>query len=342
MFATTYYIAGTELRLMAEIESAVRPTAEAEVAVIERYAQHSEWPHRTVSLFVLEDLSTLERQLRIMPDVSPASLAALGNRPLVNLYDLADLSSCRIFMNRQALVAQEYWDDDVALRGLLAHEHAHPPSENLTTRSSRRLRVVLPPAVGRVFERAQPLLVALFETLCVLAPRELYTNEFAIARGFAAEMLHVNRHNLRNAQQSIAGRTNLRQMLSQEIAKATLTDQEVSQLLLIGDMIGYLDLALEIAPFYRAGKPESARELENILETNVFPSLQPVVAHVYQALCGLYRALEAHMQPAALAGWGRRVLAALTGALADEGLQVHVNITYDGEPRHLRAYAVNE
>jgi hypothetical protein len=342
MFATTYYIAGTELRLMAEMESAVRPTAEAEVAVIERYAQHGGWPHRTVSLFVLENLSALERQLRAMPDVSAASLASLGDRPLVNLYDLADPSACRIFMNRQAMIAQEYWDDDVALRGLLAHEHAHPLAENLTTRSSRQLRVVVQAAAGRAFERAQPLLLALCDKLCVLAPRELCTNELAIARGFAAEMLHLNRSNLRNAQQSIAGRAHVRQMLGQEIAKAALNDQEVVQLLLIGDLTGYLDLALEIAPFYRAGLPADARELEATLEVHVFPVLQPVVAQVYRALCGLYQALEPGMQPAALAAWSRRVLSTLTGALADEGLRLQADITYDGDSGSLSAQAVND
>jgi len=347
-------IMGTELRVVADVEAGVLPVIQAEEAVIRGYACQetrflrengfltpSYWPHRWVTLFVLQDLQPLIRQLTPTPPfplagggnkgggpaLPPGGTAALNQRPVVNIYDRADPAGCHVFVNQQAMVKEGYWDDPLAIRGLLAHEHAHPLAENETTRSSRQLNVVLSPQ-SEVLSlqssdlglRTKDLLTLLADKLCLYAPREVFANEVTIVAGFGEALLHLDRLNMANASRSVAGREDLRRQLQQEVTQGTLTRPAVDLLLLIGDLKGYLDLALEVAPFYRTGWESDARKLEAVLETAVFPHLAPEVVRAYNALREQYIALRADMTPVELMAWCEALLNILTEALAEKGL----------------------
>jgi len=330
-----------------------------EEAVIRGYAQGGLWPHRWVTLFILRDLQPLIRQLRPVADPSSLSssgrslptgaAAALDDRPVVNVYDLADPAGCHVFVNRQAMKKEGYWDDPLAIRALLAHEHAHPLAENETINSSRCLQLDLsledpqqdaynPSTVvlkepldglrwpGDRHEKVHRLLTLLADKLCLYAPREVFANEMTIRCGFGKALLHLDRHNVASASRSVAGREELSQQLAGEVTQGNLTSTAADVLLLIGDLKGYLDLALEVVSFYRTGWESEARELESALETAVFPYLEPQVIRAYAALRELYSALRANLRPSDFRAWGEGVLSVLTEVLAEKGLRMHFRL----------------
>jgi len=338
-------INGTELQVLSEIEAGTLPVIEAEEAVIRAYAEGGPWPHRSVSLFILEDLQPLVRQLRPGADLPPGGAAALDSRPVVNAYDPADLSSCHVFLNWHALQQEKYSEDPEAIQGLLAHEHAHPLAENETTRASRRLQVQIAvedwpsdsaegggggeqPAAGGWLEeadhreRVDRLLALMAETLCVYAPREVFASELAIRRGFGRSLLHLDQANVNNTLRSLAGREQVQRHLQQERDQGRLSPAAASLLLLMGDLKGYVDLGLEVAAFYRAGREAEAQELEEVLETDVFPHLEPQVSRLYATLREQYVALREDMKPTEVLAWCRQVLTSFTDTLAEDGLVV--------------------
>jgi len=352
----------TELRVVSDVEAGVLPVIQIEEAVIQGYARQGHWPHRWVTLFVLQDLQPLIRQLTPTPSLPPVRAAsppgrdgllgggsqgggpalppggadALDQRPVVNVYDLADLDSCHVFVNQQAMLKEGYWDDPLAMRALLAHEHAHPLAENQTTQASRQLQVALtldPPASGASLGdrqvKVQRLLTILADKLAVYAPRELFANELTIRSGFGDALFHLDRRSVAAAARSVAGRDELTRQLRQEVTQGSLTPAAASLLQLIGDLRGYLDLALEIAAFYRSGQASEARQLEAPLETEIFPRLEPQVAGAYSALREHYLSLRADLAPPALRAWSEGALGILANALAEKAfgtLQYHLEM----------------
>jgi hypothetical protein len=317
-------IGPTELRVISDVDAGVLAVVQQEEAVIQGYQRRGGWPHRQVSLFVLRDLQPLARQLRggALP---PGGAAALDTRTVVNLYDLADPRACNVYVNRQAMVAEGYWDDPLAVAGLLAHEHAHPLAECPSARASRALAVELadagaPAAAAEPHRRLAALLAGLLEQLCLYAPRELFTNELAIAAGFDQAMLHLNQRNVANALRALAGREQLREVLRQDAAQGARSAQEVGLLLLAGDLESTLRLAIETAPFARAGRPADARALEEVLEQQLFPRLEPQVAPAFAALRRLYAELPADLPPAAMLSWAWQVAETVLAPLRERGL----------------------
>lgn len=323
-------IGQTELRVISDVDEGVLAIVQQEEAVIRAYMARGPWPHRQVSLYILKDMQPLARQIK--GGALPAGgAAALNSRTVVNLFDLADPSACHIFVNRQAMVQANYWDDTLAICGLLAHEHAHPLAENSTTRASRSLSVQLSleQGAGTTPEqqgRLERLLTLLIEQLCLYAPRELFTNERAITSGFDQAMLHLNRRNVANACQSVVGRMRLREVLSQDVAVGSRPAEAVGQLLLAGDLESHLPLALEVAPFVRAGRQAEAHELEAVLEQTLFPQLEPQVAPAYAAICRLYTDLSDDLSPADLQTWGQRVADIVLAALRAQGVAISATI----------------
>jgi len=362
-------VAGTELRVVADVGEGVLPVIQVEEAVIRRYActggseSRPYWPHRWVTLFVLQDLQPLIRQLTPAPallgggsegggQLLPGGAAGLDSRPLVNVYDLADLARCHVFVNRHAMLMGEYWDDLLAVQGLLAHEHAHPLAENATTRASRELRLELwlegePFAdcrqttgalaairrrrgavakqategqewLGHGQDRIRDLLSGLASNLSLYAPREVFANEVAIRSDFGEALLHLDRRNVAHAGRSVGGREELRQQLQEQVSRGELTPASVRLLLLIGDLEAYLELALEVASFYRTGQERAARELEGVLQRAIFPYLEPEVPRSYIALRERYVALRPELTPAEFIAWGEGVLDILSEALSDK------------------------
>lgn len=322
-------IGPTELRVVADVEEGVITIVQQEEAVIRGFMGRGHWPHRLVSLYILKDLQPLIRQIKggALP---PGGAGILDTRPIVNLFDLADPSACHIFVNQQAMIQVDYWDDPIAICGLLAHEHAHPLSENATTNASRGLVVALGLEGGEQVAgsngRLERLLAQLVEQLCLYAPRELYTNELAITSGFDQAMLHLNRRNVAIACQSVAGRERLREVLQQDVAAGSRPVEAVGLLLLAGDLESHLKLAIEVAPFIRAGREAEARELEGVLAQVLFPQLEPEVAGVYDTLRQLYTGLTAELTVAQLQGWGQQVADVVLAALRERGLGVRCEV----------------
>lgn len=330
-------VAGTELRVVADVEDGALALVQEEEAVIRGYAQEVTWPHSAVTLFILQDLQPLVRQLRPDTKLPPGGSVALDHRPVINAYDLANPESCHVFVNQQAMVKEGFWGDPLASRGLLAHEHAHPLAENDTIRASRRLvlDIALQPATDREpwtadrHAKVQRLIALLAEKLCAYAPREIFANQLTITSSFGDALLHLNRLNVANTRRALAGRDELRRHLEQEKLQGNLTSTGADLLLLIGDLRGHLDLALEVAPFYRAGREDDARELETDLETNVFPHLEPPVGRIYAALRDHYLALGDEWQPAEVRAWSEQTLDILANALTEKQLRLEYRISLE-------------
>jgi len=327
-------IDGTELRIVSDVETGVFAFVEAEEAVIRAYRATGSWPHKWVTLLILQDLEPLIRQLQDVSDLPPGGTEALRHRPVANVYDLAQSTSCHIFINCEAMAKEGYEGDAAAVRGLLAHEHAHPLTAEGTAHASRQLRLVWsvggdadapgsaqPARPHR--ESLQSLTRVLAEKLCLYAARELLANELTIQRGFEQDLFHLDQRTVTNACQGVAGRDKLRQALSRRAARGSLPSEDVPLLLFIGDLKGYLDLALEIAPFYATGRPAEARALEAELEENVFPRLEPEVLLLYRKLRDQYVALRPDLTVAQLKRWSGKVAGLLADALAEKGLAVH-------------------
>lgn len=331
-------IGPTELRVVSDVDAGVLAIVEREEAVIRGFQRRGGWPHRQVGLFILRDLQPLIRQVR-SGWLPPGGLKALDTRTVVNLFDLANPNACNVYVNRQAMVAEGYWDDPLAVEGLLAHEHAHPLAECPATGASRGLALELAPdedgAALAPEQRARlvTLIAGLLEQLCLYAPRELVTNELAVAAGFHRGMLHLNQRNVANACRSVAGREQLREVLRQDVARGARSAAEVELLLLAGDLDSHLKLAIETAPFARAGRPADARELEETLERELFPHLAPQVAPAFAALRRLYTELPADLEGDGLRGWAEQVAAVVLAALHEQGLPLHVKLHHSQQQR---------
>ena len=319
------------------MESGLSPFIELEIEVIEKFAASPRWQQETVTLFVLKDLEPLISRLSQEASLPPGGLAALGERPIVNVYDINNPASCHVFVSQQAMDKEGYWSDPEAIRGLLAHEHAHPLSECGTTRSARRLKAdisteslrLLFPAEGRGEwpTKVDPLLAVVVDKLCLYAPREIFANDLTIQSGFSASLLHLDRKNLRNAAEGVGARGALQQMLRQEVEKESLTPAGAELLLTIADMKGYLDLAMETAPFYRQNKVAAARELEETLFARVMPFLEPLVAKAYPKLRDAYVGLPEDASPEALKQWVESLVSMLAEVLSKKGLRLECRLS---------------
>lgn len=316
-------IGTTELRVVSDVDQGAIAIVQAEEAVIREYMQRGNWPHRQVSLFILNDLKPLARQVAnsVLP---PGGIAALDTRTIINLYDLANPRACHVFVNQQMMLNEGYWSDMLAVRGLLAHEHAHPLAENASTRASRGLAVALTFAEKPTEQhmRLEGILTRLVEQLCLIAPREIFTNLLAITSGFDQAMLHLNQRNVINACTSLAGRIKLHDLLMHEVTLGNRSASEVGQLLLIGDMESYSSLTMELAPFDRAGHTAAAETLINPLEQNLFPHLETQFAPAFTAIRHLYTELSPDLSLDDLRVWSQQVADVIVDAVGAQGLQV--------------------
>ncbi|MDO8589344.1 MAG: hypothetical protein Q7T82_20160 [Armatimonadota bacterium] len=331
-------IAGTELRVVSDVDAGILPVIQEEEAVIRGYVESGRWRHQSVTLFVLQDLQPLVHQLQ--SDAFPGRADVLDSRPVVNVYDLAEPSACHVFINLETMTREGYWDDPMSVRGLLAHEHAHPLAEGRTTQASRELTVEttaeLPQSSGgRIGAVERPecsgwtedrqaairqALNLLVHKLCLYAPREIFANETAIRSGFGDALLHLDRRNLASGQSSVAIRGDIKSHLQRELDRGELTPAAAKDLLLVGDLQGYIDLALEVAPFHRGGVESAAQELEATLENEIFRHLEPEARQTYVALVKRYIDLRSDLTRDELRVWGNGILDVLAGTLADKGI----------------------
>jgi hypothetical protein len=244
-------------------------------------------------------------------DVRLQQREELLSRPVVNVYDLASPLTCNVFANRQAMVQARYWEDGLALEGLLAHEHAHPLSECPHTAALRKLRMTLELHLPQPWapdvalaknwaQRANQQFLALAVQLFSSGPREVFTNTIAAEAGFDAALLHLNRQNIANLAEGLQYRPALAGQLAKAVAGGQLSAGGAEMLRLIGDMQAFLPLAMEIAPFRRAGRPAKARALLKPLHDKLLPHLESPVAPLFDDLAGHYARLNEDASPQAV------------------------------------------
>jgi len=323
-----HQVEGTELRVISDVESGVLAVIEAEDEVVRRYAARGWWRHEWVDLFILQDLQVLAEQLAGKGGLPPGGTQALDRRPVVNAFDLADLSGCHVFVNHKVMVEEGYWGDPAAERALLAHEHAHPLSENATVAASRALQVRSPhgPAAEGL-PSLERLAVALVEKLCCYGPREVFANDLTMAAGCADDLFHLDQLVVAAAARGVLGRSALVDHLETNVVQGKLPRQNAGQALLLGDLRSCLDLAMETAPFYRAGRLDQAAALEATLFEQVFPRLESSVEGTYRVVRDLYVELGPDLTGAALVAWAGRVLDLLLGVLRERGLELDLSFS---------------
>jgi len=340
-----HQVEGADLRVVSDVEGGVPAVIEAEDEVVRRYAARGLWRHDWVDLFILQDLQVLAEQLAgAGGGLPPGGLQALDRRPVVNAFDLADLSGCHVFVNHKVMVEEGYWGDPAAVRALLAHEHAHPLSENPTVAASRALRLRsphAPAAEGQPALNGRPslerLVAALAEKLCCYGPREVFANDLTMAADCGGDLFHLDRLVVAAAARGVLGRSALVDHLEADVDEGKLSRQSAGQALLLGDLRSSLDLAMETAPFYRAARPDQAAQLEAALFEHVFPRLESVVEGIYRVVRDLYVELCPDLTGAALAAWARRMLDPLLEVLRERGLEV--DLTFNHSEKEVGTYA---
>lgn len=333
-------IDGTELRVISDIETGVIAISEVEETVLCRYTQRPDWPHQVVTLFVLSNLGALQRQLSLRFGMDgletgalpPGGIEALGLRPVVNLYDLSDPSACNVFVNQAAMSKEGYWGDRLAETALLAHEHGHPLAETGAVRASRRLSIsfnlryreplTIDPASeaeSQWRDKLLRLLRIMAEKLCLYAPREVFTNDIVLENDFGAALYHLDSINVANAVKAVESRPQLAASLANE---PVLSNAGRAIFLVVADLKAHLDLAMEIASFWRQNQIAWASELERILERQVFSRLVPETWDAYGSLRNLYWRLNGEAAEADMVSFVRRVIEVLSSALSPYGVAI--------------------
>jgi hypothetical protein len=335
-----------ELRVVADDEAGILRVEQAELDVVCALSRDGRWQHESVTLFVLSDLQPLLRQLdalgRRPADARLQGREELLSRPVVNVYDLASPATCNVFANRQAMVAARYFDDALALEGLFAHEHAHPLAECAHTAAVRglelavRLDLETPWAADQGLhqtwvQRSGQQIAALAAQLFATGPREVFTNAIAIGAGFDRALYHLNRQNIANLATGLQFRPALAGQLAQAVAQGQVSAQGADVLRLIGDMQAFLPLAMEIAPFKRAGHAAKARELFKPLHAKLLPQLERPVTPLFEDLVDLYTHSKEDAGPEAVRAEMLAGLQSLRRALAAAGGELVYSVRAAGE-----------
>jgi hypothetical protein len=327
-------IAGTELRVISDVERQVLPLIEAEETVIRGYMRRLPWPHREVTLFILQDFAPLMRQLQSMANLDMAAIAGIQRRPAVNVYDLSNARSCQIFMNWQAMEEMGALGDPLAAIGLLAHEHAHPLSDNETTRASRGLRLDVAYEGWAAADDATRgakvtgIMAGVGDRLSLYAAREIFANDLALRadKDFATALLSLDLQSVAHMGRSLAGRETVRRQLDAEAAAGAIMPQQGEALLLVGDLDGYMDMAMEVASFDRAGADTYSERLEQALQEGIFSHLERTAWAVFGELRRQYVDLSPAMSPDSLMVWSKGIADVLLGAVEEKGLKLRCDV----------------
>lgn len=335
---------GLEWRVISDVEAGVIAITAVEEAVLRRFLALPAWPHTVVTFFVLQDLSALQRQLTARNAASPAGessamslpaggISGLSQRPVVNLYDLANPEACHVFVNYTAMQQAGYWGDALAETALLAHEHAHPLVENSTVLASRQVTIaptltshfpISPQAHDRWLARLQSVTQSICVRLCSYAPRELFTNSLAVAAGFGEALCHLDRITIERSALALPGRQALVAGLR---AEGELTAAGRNAFLVLADLQAHLEMAFEVAAFRRTDAEPCAGELEHMLRTKVFPGLTAEVGRTFATLTQAYVGLAADSTPAQFVEFAQSILDIIAAALAPCGIVLHRTIS---------------
>ena len=317
-----YRLEDTTLQVMADTQRDLDRLIGEEQLVIRRYVRLGNWPHKRINMFVLDDLKPLVSQIKSATALSSVVADDIDRRPMVNVYDAADLAECAVFVNRSALKREGVWNDGIALRAMLAHEHAHPLAENETVRAARALSVEVAAENRASKTTIGPVLQLLADRLCVHAPQEVFANEVAIRADFADALLHLDNGVIDKAELGVSRRPSLVQSLEQQAAERKLGAQQAAALLLVGDLQAHLPFALETAAFLRAGRRRHADALEAALIDRVLIHLDPAALRLYGKFRDHYLELRTNLTAAQTKDWSSTALGLLGEALRQRSLEV--------------------
>lgn len=335
---------GLEWRVISDVEGGVIAITAVEETVLRRFLALPTWPHSVVTFFVLQDLSALQRQLTARNAASPqgkvgvmslpaGGIDGLAQRPVVNLYDLANAEACHVFVNFTAMQQAGYWGDTLAETALLAHEHAHPLVESPTVLASRQVAIaptltshfpISPVAHDRWLTRLQAVTQSICDRLCNYAPRELFTNSMVITAGFGEALCHLDRITIERSALALLGRQALVTGLQ---AESELTAAGRNAFLVLADLQAHLEMAFEVAAFRRTDAEPCARELEHLLRTKVVPGLTAEVGRTFVALTQAYVGLAADLTPTQFIEFAQSILDIIAAALAPSGIVLHHTIS---------------
>ena len=337
-------VENTTLQVMADTQRHLAGLIREEEEVIRHYVRLGTWPHKSVNMFVFEDLQPLVSQIKNAAVLSSVVAEDIDRRPMVNVYDAADLTECTIFVNRRALKQEGVWSDALALRALLAHEHGHPLAENETVRAARELSVEVAAESWASKAAVGGILHLLADRLCVHAPQEVFANEIAIRAGFGDALFHLDQGAVEKARLGVAKRASLVQGLDRQVRDGKLTTAQVAALLLVGDLQAHLGFALETAPFLAAGHRRQAEALEAALSEGVWVHLDPAVMPLYEKFRDHYLQLKVDLAPAKMKAWASTAIGFLADALQEKHLQVRFELVRTGSgqkrPRQPRSEAM--
>lgn len=302
-----HHLDNVEVRIVADVVSGILRVEQAELDVVERLASDPRWQHSVVTLFVLADLQPLARQLAALgkepADARLRQSDELLSRLVVNVYDLASPAACNVFLNRQAMAKTGYWEDDLALRGLLAHEHAHPLAECPMAAHLRAVQLRLgvdmvdgwapePAQAAQWAQRGAQQALVLTTKLLLAGPREVFTNQIAVEAGFGPALVYLNRQNVANLATGLVYRPLLHDQLAVLVQERQISQAGADVIELIGDLQAFLPLAMESAPFERAGVGEQATAFLHRLTAELLPQLAPQAAPLFAALAAAYCELD--------------------------------------------------
>lgn len=321
-----YRVENTTLQVMADLQGDLDRLIHEAQSVIRHYVQLGNWPHKQVNMFVLENLQPLVAQIKGATELSSVIANDIDRRPMVNVYDSADLTECAVFVNRGALERDGVWHDDIAIRALLAHEHGHPLAENETVRRARELSVEVVVESRSSKAAVGEILHLLADRLCVHAPQEVFANEIAIRAGFGSALFHLDRGVIDKARLGVSKRPSLAQGLKQQVLERNLSADQAAALLLVGDLQAHLPFALETAPFLRVARSQQAQSLDAALVKGVLAHLDPAVTPLYEEIRDHCLRLKADFTAAEMMTWGNEVLGFLVDALRQRNLPVHFEL----------------
>jgi hypothetical protein len=323
-------VENTTLQVMADLPRDLDRLIREEKSVIRHYIKLGTWPHKQVNMFVFENLQPLVAQIKSATELSSVVANDIDRRPMVNVYDSADLAECAVFVNRGALERDEVWHDDVAIRALLAHEHGHPLAENDTVRRARELSVAVVVESEASKAAIGEVLHLLADRLCVHAPQEVFANEIAIRAGFGSALFHLDRGVISKAGLGVSQRPSLVQGLKQQVLDGNLSVDQAAAFLLVGDLQAHLPFALETAPFLRAARKQQAEALEAALTEEVLSHLDSAAPPLYEKIRDHCLRLKPDFTSAEMVAWSNEALAFLAGALGQRNLRVRFELARAG------------
>lgn len=309
---------GTCLQVMADDADGVAQVIAAEQTVAAAYRRTGRWRHRWVNLFILEDLSPLAREVA-GARAGGAAGGGLESRPMVHVYNVTQSEESSLFVNRRAMRAEGHWGDDGALRGLLAHEHAHPLSETPTTRSARALQVVLAPAGRGEDRRVHAGIERVLDLLCRHGAQEVLATALACEVGFGPELEQLDLRAIGAARAALAGRVRLVAALDQQVENGGISAAASQVLLLAGDLEAHLPLALDIAGMRRSGAEAAAARLTSRLG-EATAALHPAASSILEAAITRFRGLAPDLGGDAFATWCEGAVAPLVEAAVAAGV----------------------